>query len=496
MNGRLSIKLTLTLWFTAFMAITAGLCLGLILITSGQVPQKEAASRLDLTVRESISQVGISQGNLSLEPGFRFYRNEVYLLLYNSSGAMLTGQTPPDFPVDAALENGVTKEVSGDGESFYIFDLWIPSGWEDGIWLRGVTQSPDGSQMLGRIFTIFFLIMPFIILFAAVGGYLIARRALRPIKQITQTAESISEGRDLSRRLGLKAGNDEVGRLANAFDQMSARLEQAFETEKQFTSDASHELRTPTAVILAQCSYMEKYADKPEDYQEGVSVIRRQAEKMSLLINQLLDMTRLDFGTRKLQTEDIDFSAFLTVLCEEEDTGLRGIRMETQIAPGLHASIDPALFARVVQNLLENARKYGRENGWIQVTLRREDAVFPHGRSDSRQGKTPLQQNEAAHPQNKATLRLDIEDNGIGISQEDLARIWQRFYQVNPSRESGSGLGLGLSMVRQIVQLHGGTAEAESVLGKGSCFTIRLPLLESGQEKASSEKSPPAAPFS
>ena len=241
---------------------------------------------------------------------------------------------------------------------------------------------------------------------------------------------------------------------------------------------------------------MEKYADKPEDYQEGVSVIRRQAEKMSLLINQLLDMTRLDFGTRKLQTEDIDFSAFLTVLCEEEDTGLHGIRMETQIAPGLHASIDPALFARVVQNLLENARKYGRENGWIQVTLQQEETAHHHKETARHHKETAIQRSEATHPQNKAMLRLDIEDNGIGISQEDLVRIWQRFYQVNPSRESGSGLGLGLSMVRQIVQLHGGTAEAESVLGKGSCFTIRLPLWESGQEKASSEKSPPAASFS
>ena len=167
---------------------------------------------------------------------------------------MLTGETPPGFPVDAPLKNGVTREVGENGESFYVFDLWIPSGWEDGVWIRGAAQSTSVSQMLGGILTMFFLIMPFIILFAAAGGYLIARRALRPIDQITRAAESISEGRDLSRRLSLKPGRDEVGRLASAFDQMFERLEQAFEAEKQFTSDASHELRTPTAVILAQCS--------------------------------------------------------------------------------------------------------------------------------------------------------------------------------------------------------------------------------------------------
>ena len=168
-------------------------------------------------------------------------------------------------------------------------------------------------------------------------------------------------------------------------------------------------------------------------------------------------MTRLDFGTRKLNTQDTDFSEFLSVLCEEQDTNLRNIRMETQIEPGIHAQIDPALFARVIQNLLENARKYGREGGFIRVTLRRE----------------------------AESIRLDVEDNGIGIRQEDLSRIWQRFYQANPSRQSGSGLGLGLSMVRQIVQLHGGTAEAESVPDQGSCFTVRLPFSqkETGPQK-------------
>ncbi len=450
MKGRLSIKLTLTLWFTAFMALTAGLCLGLILAASGQLSRRETANLLDLTVRESIAQVSLTDGALSLDSGFRFYRNDVYLILYSQAGAMLTGETPPGFPVNAALENGVTREVQGDGANFYVFDLWIPSGWEDGIWIRGVAQSPNAGQMFGRIFSMFFLIMPFVILFAAAGGYLIARRALRPVEQITRAAEGISEGRDLSRRLNLRPGKDEVGRLAHAFDQMSGRLEQAFEAEKQFTSDASHELRTPTAVILAQCSYMEKYGEGPGDYREGIAVIRRQAEKMSLLINQLLDMTRLDFGTRTLNREDTDLSAFLTALCEEADTGLRQIRLETRIPPDIHASIDPGLFSRAVQNLLDNARKYGREGGMIRVTLRAE----------------------------KETIRLDVEDDGIGILPEDLPRIWQRFYQAKPSRESGSGAGLGLSMVRQIVLLHGGSVQAESQPGTGSCFTILLPRPE------------------
>ena len=243
-------------------------------------------------------------------------------------------------------------------------------------------------------------------------------------------------------------GTGGAGRLGEAFDRMFSRLEKSFEAEKQFASDASHELRTPTAVILAQCAYMEKYGSEPADYQEGIAVIRRQAQKMSDLINHLLDMTRFDFGTRKIQTEDTDLSAMTEILCQEQDTGLKGITIRTRIPEGIHAQIDPHLMSRVIENLLDNARKYGRENGWIQVSLsQKSDKVY-----------------------------LEVEDNGIGIAPEDLEKIWQRFYQANPSRESGSGLGLGLSMVRQIAQLHGGWAKAESRLGEGSRFTIILPV--------------------
>ena len=445
---KLSVKLKLTLWFTAFMAGTAGLCLGLILMINGQVARSETLSVLTITVRDNLSKVHLTQGVLDLDQDFRFYRNEVYLMLYNKNKALLTGETPPGFPVSTPLENGVTKTAAGDGEDFYVFDLWIPSGWEDGLWLRGVIQSPDGHQSLNQIFTMFAIILPFVILLAAVGGYWIARRALRPIEQITQTAESIEQGKDLSRRLNLPAGSDEAGRLGEAFDRMFSRLEKSFEAEKQSASDASHELRTPTAVILAQCAYMEKYGSKPADYQEGIAVIRRKAQKMSDLINHLLDMTRFDFGTRKIQTEDTDLSAMTEILCQEQDTGLKGITIRTRIPEGIHAQIDPHLMSRVIENLLDNARKYGRENGWIQVSLsQKSDKVY-----------------------------LEVEDNGIGIAPEDLEKIWQRFYQANPSRESGSGLGLGLSMVRQIAQLHGGWAKAESRLGEGSRFTIILPV--------------------
>ena len=366
--------------------------------------------------------------------------------------ALLSGQAPPSFPVETPLENGVTKHIRHGEDGFYVLDFWIPSGWEDGVWLRGDMKSRDSSQIVESIFKIFSMILPVFILSAAAGGYLIVRKAMLPIARITETASRISEGRDLSSRIGLPPGKDEVSRLSNAFDHMFARLEQSFEAEKQFTSDASHELRTPTSVILAQCSYARKHADSLDEYQEAIDVIDRQAQKMSLLISRLLDMTRLDLGTQKLKKEATDFSEMLRVICEEQDTRARDISLHTAIQEHVIVYADPFLLSRVVANLLENARKYGKEHGKIELRL-------------SVSGSHAV---------------LEVEDDGIGIPPEHLPHIWQRFYQVNPSREAGTGLGLGLSMVRQILLLHEGSITVRSTPGSGSCFTVRLPC-DSGQ---------------
>lgn len=450
----LSVKLKLTLWFTAFMAVLAAVCLAMILVISGTVTRNEARQLLTLTVRANIPEVSLENGHLSLSPEFQFYSGDVYMMIYNKNMALLTGQTPPEFPVNTPPENGIFRAVSDGGDGFYIMDFWIPSGWDDGIWLRGALKNPGGSRVTENIITLFSAILPFFILAAAMGGYIIVRRAMAPISHITEVAEKIGEGKDLTRRIGISRGSFEVVRLAGAFDRMFERLEKSFEAEKQFTSDASHELRTPTSVILAQCSFAARHGETLEDYKEAIQVIDRQAGRMALLIEQLLSMTRLDLGTQKLLTETVDLSGMVQVLCEEQDTGDRGISMETQIAKNVRVKGDPLLLSRAIVNLLDNARKYGKENGHIWVCLSPKDR----------------------------TAVLRISDDGIGIAPDELDKIWQRFYQVGDSRQPGAGLGLGLAMVRQIVKLHGGCISAGSVLGEGSRFTVTLPL--AGDEPA------------
>ena len=460
MKRRLSLKLKLTLWFTGFMALTAALCLGLILLISDSVATNETRSLLSLSVRANLDRVRLTDGRLQLDADFQYYADDTYMLIYNRDGALLSGQAPPSFPVDTALENGVTKFVPGKSDTFCVLDFYLPSGWTDGIWLRGVRAAQNSSQTVDNVFTIFSIVLPFFILLAAAGGYLIARRALAPLSHITEVAGQISEGQDLTQRIGLPEGSDEISRLSSAFDHMVARLEQAFEAEKQFTSDASHELRTPTAVILAQCGFARKHAETAEDYREAVEVIERQAGKMSLLISRLLDLTRLDLGTQTPQCEPTDLSEMSRILCEEQDTGARDISLSAQIEEAVIVPGDPFLLSRVITNLLENARKYGREGGLIRLSLSRE----------------------------KDEAVLAVEDNGIGIAPENQDKIWQRFYQVNPSRGPESGLGLGLAMTKQIVALHGGSIGVESRPSEGSRFTVRLPLSAPGDPEKKAEK--------
>ena len=218
--------------------------------------------------------------------------------------------------------------------------------------------------------------------------------------------------------------------------------------KREFVANVSHELRTPTTVILAACEDARKNAQTPADYQAALDVIDRQAHKMSALIRSMLEITRLDQGTQKVNWEYADLSDLVTVICDEQAmVARRGIRISCAAEPGIFIDMDVFLISRVVQNLLDNAFKFGVDGGWIHVALRRT----------------------------AAGAELTVQDNGIGISQENLDKIWQSFYQADPSRQENAGLGLGLSMVQQIVTLHGGTVAVTSAPGHGTTFTVTLP---------------------
>lgn len=441
----LTIKTRVTIYFTLMMLLIVGLVIGVILIAGRGVISDTAEGTLLDVVHDEIDDVEFDDGYLDLDE-LDFYRHNVYVQAYDASGFLLGGAGPSDFDGAAEFHNGEIRSVSVDNQPWLVYDLYLADN-NGGVWLRGIT-SADNNFSAARVITILALIiLPVLVVITAVIGWLIARHAFKPVRQITDTVDAINDGDDLTARIGLHRGRDEIHRLAATFDSMFDRLELSFNAEKRFASDASHELRTPVSIILAECEYARANAQTVEDYQESLDVVERQGRRMSRLINQLLNITRMDQGTQAISREEADFSELVDVVTDEAVRASgKDFTVEKHIEPGVTANIDVGLMSRLVQNLVENACKYTPDGGKITVSLHAAGG--------------------------RATLT--VSDTGIGIAKRDLGHIWERFWQADSSRGVDRGSGLGLAMVKQIADAHGGKLSVESEPGQGSSFSYSM----------------------
>ena len=271
----ITIKTRVTIYFTLMMVLVVALVLIFMLIVGNRVLTNNAEATLLDVVHDNIDDVEYKNGYLDLDE-LNLYRHNVYVLVYNEDLQLIGGAGLRHFEGDDDFLNGQTRDVVIDGEKFLVYDLYVQDPGGD-VWLRGIT-STDNSFSAVRVIVILSLVLfPVLVLLTAVVGWLIARRAFLPVRQITDTVDAISDGSDLTARIGLKRGRDEIHRLAATFDRMFDRLEHSFNAEKRFASDASHELRTPIAVIIAECEYARQNAKTVEDYQESMEVVERQS---------------------------------------------------------------------------------------------------------------------------------------------------------------------------------------------------------------------------
>lgn len=443
----MSAKLRLTLWVTFMVLVVSAMVLVFVLVINRHSLPEDPAEYLVEVVMDNASDVEFDRGNFEWNE-MTVYKRGVYCSFYNTNGDLLLSadKEDMDFSDEPFKENTIRTVTSGDKE-FYLYDRYVDMD-VTGLWIRGVVMTDSHVGITNVILRLTVMILPIILIITFLGALWISSRTFKPIEKIVATANSINDADDLTDRINLKRGPKEMKQLARAFDRMFERLEKLFEAERQFTSDASHELRTPTAVILAECDRAKRKAKTPDDYRESIGHIETQGQRMSDLIEELLGITRLQQGTEKYPLKKSDLSEFITLSAEEfVPSEKRGIRLETEIEDGIECSFNPSLMSRVVYNLLQNGYKYGKENGYVQLRLTREggDAV------------------------------ISVKDNGIGISEEDQSKIWQRFWQADSSRGNEGGSGLGLAMVKEIAELHGGSVSVESTLGKGSTFTFRIP---------------------
>ena len=393
-----------------------------------------------------------NDGWLEIDDDFCDFSEGICTALYDERGNLLYGEVPVKITRSKDLTFTTVGKITYKGEKYYVYDRKLTGENLEGLWLRGVVSKNERINILYNTVRLSFWLLPVLALLAILGGYAITRRSFLPVEQIAQSAKEIGESGDLSRRLDIGPGNDELHQLTDAFNNMFGRLEKSFEAERQFTSDASHELRTPTAVIMAQAEYGLELADNEDEYREALEVIKRQAERMNDLINRLLFFTRLDQGTEPVNMEEVNLSQLTSDICAEQQMiKYSNITLSADIEPDIAAITDRNLFTRLLNNLCSNAYKYGKPDGSIKVSLKRLD--------------------------DRAVL--SVADDGIGISEENLEKIWNRFYQVEPSRNEdagGGGIGLGLSMVKQIAVLLGGEVSVESTLGKGTIFSFSMRL--------------------
>ena len=255
MKHRFTIQIKVTLWFTLLMVLLAVVSLAFLFYVGDQTAQEDTRRQMTAMVEAAWPEIDFDDGRLDIDDDLEYFRNGVYLSIYDSGGIPLYGAVPREFDNSVAFADGQLRTLPGTQGRWYVYDAQRTVAGYGTVWVRSVAAANQVDSTILTLLRLALVVLPFFALLAAVGGHVLARRAFRPVRRITQTAREISEGNDLSRRIALGEGRDEVYTLAAEFDRMFARLEEAFETEKQFTSDASHELRTPTAVIISQCEY-------------------------------------------------------------------------------------------------------------------------------------------------------------------------------------------------------------------------------------------------
>jgi heavy metal sensor kinase len=307
----------------------------------------------------------------------------------------------------------------------------------------------DVTDTLDALLIIIAIAFPLTLLLASFGGLFLARRALAPIDHVTRLAQRVT-AEDLSQRLNLTLPDDEVGRLARTFDDMIARLDDAFTRQRRFTADASHELRTPLTAVKGQVDVALSRERPAADYRQTLQEVNAEVDRLIRLVGSLLTLARADAGQIPLTRESIDLGQLAGAAAEQVEPLAREQGVTLAVTDGEPAQVwaDEDLLLQLALNLLDNAVKHTPAGGAIDVGWR----------------------------VNAERVELWVRDSGAGIAAEHLPRVFDRFYRVDEARgRAAGGTGLGLAIARWIAEAHGGTLTAASKVGEGAMFTLTLP---------------------
>ena len=458
----LPLRTRLTLWYLLTMAAIFVLLLGILhwQVQRSLLAQLDAS--LQLTATQALATIGVEGGHMSFgeitgNAARQRLIDDFAVYLLAPDGALWDSLGHDDEFAPLAPRLGL-QTVVYEGERWRVLTRHIPDDIAisaGGGWIQVAQEMDIMTETLASLRTQIFWGVPLALVLAGLGGFFLARRALRPIERITRTAQTINAG-DLSRRIGYRGPADEVGHLAATFDGMLDRLQSAFERERRFTGDAAHELRTPLTALKGRVEVTLSRPRSASEYTETLQDIGSQVDRLIQLSNNLLFMARLEQERQQvLQGEDVALSGLLAAAVDQLRPLARRNRIELDldVPPDLVVPGDLDLLIRLFLNLLDNAIKYTREGGRAAVAAWAEgsDAV------------------------------VAVQDMGPGISSEHLPHLFERFYRVEADRarslqdDGHGGAGLGLAIAAEIARVHGGSIGVQSEMGEGTTFTVRLP---------------------
>jgi heavy metal sensor kinase len=401
--------------------------------------------------------------DILLESFFGIRTRGIYIQVLDSDGSVVGRSSSLEdfsFPLSAraysqALKGEMTHEVVDTVGRYPVRVVTRPIVLKD-RGLVAVVQVGSSLEEREKIFNymVSFTVVGTVVsvLIASVVGWFLAVKALRPVDEITRMARRIG-AESLDERLLTEGPPDEIGRLAETFNEMIARLERSFKQVRQFTADASHELKTPLTVLKGEIEVALRSGASAEALKEVLLSNLEETDRMSYIVKNLLDLARADVEAVRTEVS-LDrvlaerFEHFRKMAVTE---GIElGIRKNTPTT----VSGDPVRLGQLIYNLIDNAFKYTPRGGMVELFLEKSDA-------------------EAI---------LKVKDTGVGIAKEDLPYVFDRFYRVDKARTSREGVvggvGLGLSICKEIAESHGGTIKVISEPGKGSTFTVHLPALK------------------
>ncbi len=450
-NKKKSITHYISTRFAAIILVMAAIMILFISYFSNKTIYFDIRRQIRRERRYDFLNVDVRKGKIVVNKNFVFRENHVQKVILDGKSRLIRGHYPDKELAKTSVNQWHFQKVKCSSGYYYIWDR--PFLKKDDITkkrvlviIRNIGKESDFDSQYK---TMKYISYAFTFVISFTGLLLIgivSSRLTIPMKKIKDTADKIGIEGNLIQRTNYTTPFKELDAMIQANNRMMDRLENLFQQQQQFTSDVAHELRTPSAIVLAECEYLKKYGKSISDYQESLEVITRQNAKTTEIINQLLQLSRLDQGRIKEDFEYADFKDLTESICEMDT-----LHQDKHIS--IHYKLEPvsiymnvSLMAIALKNLINNALKYSIEYSSIEIKLWSETN----------------------------TVFCQIKDYGCGMDEETQKHIFDRFYRADKSRHT-EGFGLGLSLVQKIIELHKGSISVESQVNQGTVFTLSLP---------------------